>query len=49
MVAALDDAGVPTVLRFNPVGEVGDDLVQLLEQSKDSKIGGEAVLQIDSK
>ncbi|KAG6868512.1 hypothetical protein C0993_001613 [Termitomyces sp. T159_Od127] len=49
MVAALSIVGIKASLRFNPVGETGHQLVQLLESSSGKVIGGEAVLRIDNR
>ncbi|KAG6902224.1 hypothetical protein C0995_002856 [Termitomyces sp. Mi166 len=48
MVAALSVAGIKSSLRFNPVGETGRQLVQLIENGG-NVIGGEAVLRIDDR
>ena len=44
----LADAGVKATLRFDSVGETGKDILGRLTEGN-GKIGGEAVLQIDSK
>lgn len=49
MVAALSSVGIQASLRFNPIGETGRQLVQLLESSHGKVIGGEAVLRIDNR
>jgi len=49
VVQALTAVGIPSTLRFDPVGEIGRELVNLFDE-KDSKIiGGEAVLRIDNR
>ncbi|KAH7914170.1 subunit 17 of mediator complex-domain-containing protein [Hygrophoropsis aurantiaca] len=50
MVNALKDAGIPCTLRFDSIGESGEQLVGLI-MAKDAsrKLGGEAVLRIDNR
>ncbi|KAG6816925.1 hypothetical protein H0H87_001627 [Tephrocybe sp. NHM501043] len=49
MVAALSVVGIPSTLRFDPVGETGLQLVQFFERTAGKVIGGEAVLRIDGR
>ncbi|KAG5649016.1 hypothetical protein DXG03_000365 [Asterophora parasitica] len=49
MVAALSAAGIPSSIRFDPVGETGLQLVQFFDSSAGKSIGGEAVLRIDNR
>ncbi|KAG6890572.1 hypothetical protein C0992_000580 [Termitomyces sp. T32_za158] len=49
MVAALSLVGIQASLHFNPIGETGRQLVQLLESSGGKVIGGEAILRIDNR
>lgn len=49
MVKALAQTGVSSVLRFNPVGETGRELVRFLTENDSKPIGGEAVLRIDNR
>lgn len=49
MVGALTEAGVPSTLRFNPVGEIGKELVGFLTESQQRPIGGDAILRADDR
>ncbi|KAG5732390.1 Mediator of RNA polymerase II transcription subunit 17 [Termitomyces sp. T112] len=49
MISALSVAGIQSSLRFNPVGEIGRQLVQLFDNNDGQVIGGEAVLRIDDR
>jgi mediator of RNA polymerase II transcription subunit 17 len=49
MVRALTNAGVPSTLRFNPVGEIGRDLIKILSDTDRRALGGEGVLRIDNR
>ncbi|KAF5388061.1 hypothetical protein D9615_000456 [Tricholomella constricta] len=49
MISALSAAGIPSSLRFDPVGETGRQLVQFFDSSAGKVIGGEAVLRIDNR
>jgi len=46
---ALSAAGISSVLRFSAVGEVGQDLVKLLDEGSTTYISGEAVLRVDDR
>jgi mediator of RNA polymerase II transcription subunit 17 len=48
-VEALAKAGVRSTLRFEPVGENGQQIVELLEEQTRRKLSGEAVLRIDNR
>jgi len=49
MVSALTAAGVKSFLRFDPVGEVGNQLVEILENIPARVVGGEAILRVDDR
>lgn len=49
VVRGLTRAGVPTKLRFEPIGEVGSELIQLFETNDQKKLGGEVVLLINDR
>ncbi|KAI0053554.1 hypothetical protein FA95DRAFT_1481195 [Auriscalpium vulgare] len=48
IVAALRQAGVATIFRFDTVGENGSDIVKLLSSGGLERIGGDAVIRIDN-
>jgi mediator of RNA polymerase II transcription subunit 17, fungi type len=48
-VEALEKAGVRSTLRFEPIGDNGQQIVQLLEEHTRRKLSGEAVLRIDNR
>jgi mediator of RNA polymerase II transcription subunit 17 len=48
-VSALATVGIPSKMRFNAVGETGDQLVQMLLLNTSKSIGGQAVLKIDNR
>ncbi|KAH7926755.1 hypothetical protein BV22DRAFT_1086233 [Leucogyrophana mollusca] len=50
MGRALLNAGIPCTLRFDPVGESGDQLInQFLAENNSRRLGGEAILRIDER
>lgn len=50
MVIALRDAGVPCMLRFDPVGETGQQLqCRTISGDASFKVGGEALLRVDDR
>lgn len=49
IVRALDSAGIPSGLRFDPVGETGEELIKFFDDTTNKVIGGEAVLRIDNR
>ena len=50
MVSALAHAGVPSTLRFHPVGETGQSLQRRLTgENVLKRVGGEALLRIDER
>jgi mediator of RNA polymerase II transcription subunit 17, fungi type len=49
IAAALGQVGVQAMLRFNPIGELGKELVESLTSNRHQPIGGEAVLRIDNR
>jgi mediator of RNA polymerase II transcription subunit 17 len=49
MISALSKAGIPSMLRFDAVGEVGCELVKMFEDNFSYKLGGEAILRIDDR
>jgi mediator of RNA polymerase II transcription subunit 17 len=46
---ALSVAGIPSVFRFDPIGEVGKDLVKLFDEGSTAQVSGEAILRIDDR
>lgn len=49
MGQAMSQAGVPSKVRFNAVGETGTQLVDFLRGEDHSRIGGDAVLRVDNR
>ncbi|KAJ7700145.1 subunit 17 of mediator complex-domain-containing protein [Mycena rosella] len=49
MLGALTAVGIPSTLRFEPIGGTGFGLVDLIDKNDDKAIGGEAVLRIDNR
>jgi mediator of RNA polymerase II transcription subunit 17 len=49
MVEALSAVGIPATLRFDPVGETGQQLIRLFDDNVSNIVGGEAVLRIDNR
>ena len=49
VVRALSAAGIPSTLRFEPLGETGSHLVQSFDDNVVNVVGGEAVLRVDSR
>lgn len=48
-VRALSMVGIPSTLRFDPVGETGRLLIQSFSDDNTKAIGGEAVLRIENR
>lgn len=49
MVKALSVAGIPCVVRFNSVVDIGQELLALLNEGTTQRVSGEAVLRIDER
>ncbi|TFY81867.1 hypothetical protein EWM64_g2141 [Hericium alpestre] len=49
IVTGLRTAGVPTKFRFNAVGETGEELVRLLGEGGEGRVGGEAIIRVDNR
>ncbi|KAG7449152.1 uncharacterized protein BT62DRAFT_964081 [Guyanagaster necrorhizus] len=49
IVTALTLAGIASTLRFQPVGEVGHKLVNLLDNHHAKTVGGQCILRIDRR
>ncbi|GJJ07541.1 hypothetical protein Clacol_001743 [Clathrus columnatus] len=49
MARMLTQAGVPNKIHFNPVGETGLQLVELLGAEERSRIGGDATLRVNKR
>ncbi|KAF9075740.1 subunit 17 of mediator complex-domain-containing protein [Rhodocollybia butyracea] len=47
--AALTATGIPSVLRFNPVGEVGSELINIPIDNEPRTLGGVCTLRIDHR
>ncbi|KAJ3722876.1 subunit 17 of mediator complex-domain-containing protein [Lentinula raphanica] len=46
---ALNDAGIPSTLRFNPVGEIGSELVKIIDDNEAPPLSGVCTLRIDNR
>jgi hypothetical protein len=46
---SLCSAGIPAILRFDAVGEVGKDLLKFLEEELSTQLSGEAILRINDR
>ncbi|KAE9410597.1 hypothetical protein BT96DRAFT_984108 [Gymnopus androsaceus JB14] len=46
---ALTATGIPSMLRFNPVGEIGNDLIKIPVDNEVRALGGECTLRIDNR
>jgi mediator of RNA polymerase II transcription subunit 17 len=49
MLGGLTAVGIPSTLRFEPIGGTGHGLVDLIDKNDNKAIGGEAVLRIDNR
>lgn len=49
IVNALMSAGVPTRMRFNAVGDCGEEVVRLITEKTKQRIGGDATLRINER
>ncbi|KAK0206681.1 subunit 17 of mediator complex-domain-containing protein [Desarmillaria ectypa] len=49
IITALTLAGIASTLRFQPVGEVGHELVNLLDSCHVKSVGGQCILRIDRR
>lgn len=49
MVRSLQDAGVSSTLRFEPLGENGEQLIASLLNDLKTRVSGEAVLRVGSR
>ncbi|KAF9055343.1 hypothetical protein BDZ89DRAFT_1087997 [Hymenopellis radicata] len=49
MVFALTRSGVECTFHFHPVGQVGDELVKLLDDRLVNSVGGQCILRIDKR
>jgi len=48
-VGTLSKVGVKTLLRFNPAGESSHQIIKLLTESSDRRLGGDASLYMDER
>ena len=48
-VKVLSEVGIKTILRFNPAGESSHQIIKLLTESTDRRLGGDASLYIDER
>lgn len=48
-IKALSEVGIKTVLRFNPAGESSHQIIKLLTENSDRRLGGDANLYIDER
>lgn len=46
---ALSEVGIKTLLRFNPAGESSHQIVKLLTENSDRRLGGDASLYMDER
>jgi mediator of RNA polymerase II transcription subunit 17 len=49
ILTALTTAGIPARIRFNAVGDCGEEVVRLISEDTKQKIGGDAILRIDER
>lgn len=49
VVNALLSAGIPTRIRFNAVGDCGEEVVRSITEKTKQRIGGDATLRIDER
>lgn len=45
----LSEVGIKTLLRFNPAGEPSHQIIKLLTEDRDKRLGGDASLYIDER
>lgn len=48
-VKSLSEVGIKAVLRFNPAGESSNQIIKLLTESSNRRLGGDASLYIDER
>jgi len=48
-VETLCEVGIKTLLRFNPAGESSYQIVKLLTENSDRRLGGDASLYMDER
>lgn len=48
-VETLSEVGIKTLLRFNPAGESSHQIVKLLTENSDRRLGGDASLYMDER
>ena len=48
-VKTLSEVGIKTLLRFNPAGESSHQIVKLLTENSDRRLGGDASLYMDER
>jgi mediator of RNA polymerase II transcription subunit 17 len=48
-VKTLSEVGIKTFMRFNPAGESSHQIVKLLTENTDKRLGGDASLYIDER
>jgi mediator of RNA polymerase II transcription subunit 17 len=49
IMKALLSAGIPTIIRFNAVGDCGEYIVKLVTDNTTQRVGGDAMLRIDER
>lgn len=48
-VKTLSEVGIKTLLRFNPAGESSHQIIKLLTENSDRRLGGDASLYVDER